>query len=323
MANAPAPQPGAAPVVAIAPEPVATAPMPAEAFAPAEPTRPATAQPLAEARTQPSAASVPASALPASAPALALAARSTGREQVTGQHDDRGHTAAPQLATAPALWQDASAPPPPVAAIAAATATAPPLPQPLRPALPRSGAAPALMDTAAVAAAPDRMPLSVPDAAPLRPSVHPPADAQQPAPIREVPVHIAKAVGDGRQELTVALRPAELGHLTIRLQFADGLVQVDVRADRPETLHLLQREADGFERSLRQAGLELRDGGLQFSTSGDGSRQRSANGGPDWHAGSLFAENDAETPTPAGHRPEPARPGQTLSLADDRLDLRI
>lgn len=146
-----------------------------------------------------------------------------------------------------------------------------------------------------------------------------------PASVRELPVSLSKAVADGKTDLTLALRPAELGQLTIRLQFVDGQLQVEVRADRPETLQLLQREAEGFERSLRQAGLDLRDGGLQFSAHGDGGRQRPSAGGQIWHG---LAREGHEQPHTGGsaRRPgdERALPARTIGLAGaDRLDLRI
>lgn len=161
---------------------------------------------------------------------------------------------------------------------------------------------------------------------PEAPALHRPTpDA---ASVREVPVSIAKAMADGKTEVTLALRPPELGHLTIRLHFADGQLQVDVRADRPETLHLLQREAEGFERSLRQAGLDVRDGGLQFSAHGDGSRQRPGNGASQvWHG--LAGEGSDDTAgQAAGRSPAPdaavrAALGPLPFAGADRLDLRI
>ncbi len=158
------------------------------------------------------------------------------------------------------------------------------------------------------------------------PAPHRPAG--EAASVREMPVSIAKAVADGKTEVTLALRPPELGHLTIRLHFADGQLQVDIRADRPETLHLLQREADGFERSLRQAGLDVRDGGLQFSAHGDGSRQRPGNG-PNhvWH-GLAGEEADEMAGQSTGGRTLPdatalATSGPLPFVVSDRLDLRI
>lgn len=143
--------------------------------------------------------------------------------------------------------------------------------------------------------------------------------------VRELPASLSKAVADGKTDLTLALRPAELGQLTIRLQFVDGQLQVDVRADRPETLQLLQREAEGFERSLRQAGLDLRDGGLQFSAHGDGGRQRPSAGGQIWHglAREGHEQSHAGGPVRRGDD-DGAPPARTIGLARvDRLDLRI
>lgn len=159
------------------------------------------------------------------------------------------------------------------------------------------------------------------DLAPHRPT----GDA---ASLRDVPVSLAKAVGDGKTELTLALRPPELGHLTIRLQFADGQLQVDIRADRPETLHLLQREADGFERSLRQAGLDLREGGLQFSAHGDGSRQRPGGDGSQvWHGlagdGADAMAGQADNAGLAADAAGRARLPPLPFAGADRLDLRI
>ncbi|MCB9928752.1 MAG: flagellar hook-length control protein FliK [Alphaproteobacteria bacterium] len=143
--------------------------------------------------------------------------------------------------------------------------------------------------------------------------------------VREIPVHIAKSVRDGHADLTLALRPPELGHLTIRLHFADGHLQVDVRADRPETLHLLQREADHFERSLRQAGLDVRDGGLQFSAQGDGGRQRpTGGGGAGWQGNwALSADGHPDSNANASGRAGGSPPLSVWLAGDDRLDLRL
>ncbi len=124
------------------------------------------------------------------------------------------------------------------------------------------------------------------------------------ASVRDVPVRIVKALGDGAARLTVTLRPQELGTLSIRMHFVDGRLTVDVAADRPETLHLLQREADGFERGLRQAGLDLREGGLHFGSQGDPGRQR-AGGAPGWNGmvrpgdGDGLADADDDAPAQA------------------------
>ena len=113
----------------------------------------------------------------------------------------------------------------------------------------------------------------------------------------------------------------------VNLHFGEGQLQVEVRAERPETLHLLQREADGFERSLRQAGLELKDGGLQFSAQGDGGRQRSGEGGSLWH-GLAREEGKAATAEAGTERRGIRQPLLTAPQAwqptvSDHLDVRL
>lgn len=147
-----------------------------------------------------------------------------------------------------------------------------------------------------------------------------------PQSVRDVPLSIARAALDGATDLTLRLRPPELGYLTIRIHFANGQIQVDVNADRPETLYLLQREADGFERALRHAGLDLRDGGLQFGSNGDTARHRTGasgawtgtarDGGGEAAEGDKYTPGDAKT---AVAQPQYRPGGGPLGALDIRL----
>ncbi len=147
---------------------------------------------------------------------------------------------------------------------------------------------------------------------------------QTPAELREIPVRIVRALNDGAARLTLTLRPQELGRLNMRLHFVDGQLTVDINADRPETLHLLQREADGLERGLRQAGLDLREGGLQFGAHSDSGRQR-AGSELAWRGvarpGEPGSDGDHALPPPLQH---PAATGQaTARTIDGALDIRL
>jgi len=67
----------------------------------------------------------------------------------------------------------------------------------------------------------------------------------------QVGVSINKAVDNGVSEFTIRLNPAEMGNVTVKLQFGDtGLLRATVMADSRETLDLLQRDARGLERAL-------------------------------------------------------------------------
>jgi hypothetical protein len=61
---------------------------------------------------------------------------------------------------------------------------------------------------------------------------------------------------DGVQSVTVSLQPAELGLVRIRIdQTAEGAAHVNVTAERPETLELLQRDQPRLLQALDQAGV--------------------------------------------------------------------
>ena len=61
---------------------------------------------------------------------------------------------------------------------------------------------------------------------------------------------------DGTQSVTVRLQPSELGQVTIRVdRSSEGMAHVNITADRPETLQLLQRDEPRLQQTLDQAGV--------------------------------------------------------------------
>ncbi|MCZ8147248.1 MAG: flagellar hook-length control protein FliK [Roseomonas sp.] len=95
--------------------------------------------------------------------------------------------------------------------------------------------------------------------------------------------------GPGR--LTVAIRPAELGHLQIITdRTEDGTARIAVLAERPETLQLLLRDAPTLESALRASGVD-EGGGLSLTfglaSQGQGDRGEDARGEPGRPAGRL------------------------------------
>lgn len=86
-----------------------------------------------------------------------------------------------------------------------------------------------------------------------------------------VAVNIAGAVRGGLRQITIQMRPASLGEIDVDIKISnDGHVSAQVRAERPETLEMLQRDARGLERALQDAGLKTDSGGLSFGLRGDG-----------------------------------------------------
>jgi flagellar hook-length control protein FliK len=127
---------------------------------------------------------------------------------------------------------------------------------------------------------------------------------------------MARKFESGESRFEIRLDPAELGKLDISMTVSDdGHVQAVVRAERPETLDMLQRDARVLENQLRQSGLNVDSGSLNFSLGG-GNNQRSAFSGAMQNFGATF-DPTADTDTIAS-------PTSTAILSvRDGVDIRI
>lgn len=87
-------------------------------------------------------------------------------------------------------------------------------------------------------------------------------------------VAIARKALEGVNKFELRLDPPELGRIDVTLEVDDtGATRAHIRAERPEALELLQREAKGMEQALRQAGLSLDQSSLSFSLNGREGRE--------------------------------------------------
>ena len=93
-----------------------------------------------------------------------------------------------------------------------------------------------------------------------------------PPAVEQVVLQLSRGLSkDGSSQMTIQLRPAELGRVDVKLNVAsDGKVQGTVTADSPTTLGLLLKDVRGLERALQEAGLRADSGSLQFNLRGDG-----------------------------------------------------
>src|ERR1700722_10668123 len=92
-----------------------------------------------------------------------------------------------------------------------------------------------------------------------------------PSVIDQVILQMNRNVKSGNDQMTLQLNPADLGKITVKLDFnADGKVQGTVTADNPQTLSMLQKDSRSLERALQDAGLRADPGSLQFNLSGQG-----------------------------------------------------
>jgi hypothetical protein len=92
-----------------------------------------------------------------------------------------------------------------------------------------------------------------------------------PTPVEQVILQMGRAAKDGSNQMTIQLRPAELGRIDVKLNVSsDGKVQGTVTADNSATLGLLLKDVRSLERALQEAGLRADPGSLQFNLRGDG-----------------------------------------------------
>jgi flagellar hook-length control protein FliK len=137
-----------------------------------------------------------------------------------------------------------------------------------------------------------------------------------PAPnLAALAVNIAAKSKDGEKHFDIRIDPPELGRVEVKLTFDDaGKAQASLTADKQQTLDLMQRDRSTLERALRDAGVDLAGGGLNFSLKGqerDQGNQTPSGRGRNLSVSAITT--DSSMPIP----------GMRTSAADSRLDIRV
>ncbi|MCZ4352913.1 flagellar hook-length control protein FliK [Roseovarius aestuarii] len=133
---------------------------------------------------------------------------------------------------------------------------------------------------------------------------------------RHIAVQISEAIAQrGDRPIELTLNPVELGRVRISLSGADGMMTVNVLADRPETLDLMRRHIETLAQEFRSIGYD--ETGFNFTTgSGDGA-DTGARGKGKHDVPGGFPDTGDGPAAPAGPVAE-AKIGPT-----DRLDIRL
>jgi len=96
--------------------------------------------------------------------------------------------------------------------------------------------------------------------------------AGQPHPATNmVAAQMTKSAQTGKAgEITLQLDPPELGRVEVRMEFLDDAkVKASLVVEKPETLLMLQRDAQALEKALQNAGLETDSNSLSFEMASD------------------------------------------------------
>jgi hypothetical protein len=135
----------------------------------------------------------------------------------------------------------------------------------------------------------------------------------------QLALHIGKAVKAGLTCVEIALEPASLGRVEVRLDFGrDGSINALFVAETPEALDALRADARTLERTLSEAGLKTDSGSLGFSLreqgAGTGGRFSEAFAGTHDRPG-ISAEGAPDTrPTPPVENPALLPGGRRLDI---------
>lgn len=141
----------------------------------------------------------------------------------------------------------------------------------------------------------------------------------QPA-TEQIAMQISRAADQGVDRLSVQLKPAELGKVTIDLEIGpDNRLLAVISAERSETLDLLQRDARSLEKALAEAGVETDSGSLEFSLQGDGdSAENDSDGDKKLIDGAVMLPGDAIDADAGG-----TLTNTPLILPEGRLDIQV
>jgi flagellar hook-length control protein FliK len=286
-----------APAAPEAATPQATAPT-----APAAPAAPRADAPTAPAAPEPTTPQAAAPTIPAApaAPTLTAAPAAVGQRVAATEvaASDVGAVTRPVAAPEPA----ASQAPAPAASSAPASAAPPPAPAPTtasddqpsghadaqQPGTPPT-IAPAPAATAPAPAAPHQ-------AAPH----HTPRLAVAPEHVQAL-LRIASHRGEARAHL--ALKPAELGGVEVRLRMTPQGLVASVTAERPESAQVLQQAGSELRRAFESAGVNVAalDIGLAGDDAGNRAHERHAEAAQRTGAHNRAAQDEELSPTDPDH----------------------
>jgi flagellar hook-length control protein FliK len=139
------------------------------------------------------------------------------------------------------------------------------------------------------------------------------------SPADQISVVLQRAVTEKTSSVTIALDPAELGKVEVKLDFnKDGSVQANITADRQDTLTLLKNDHAGLHQALQNAGFSTDSSSLSFNLRSDNQNQQAQQGGKAYNARANFMIDggvDAVASTAATQ--------STPAAADGRVDVRV
>lgn len=84
--------------------------------------------------------------------------------------------------------------------------------------------------------------------------------------VEQVKVNITKSAVKGIDKIDISLKPEDLGHIEIKMQISkDGKLHAHIVASRPETVEILQKDAQILQKAFSDAGFQTDESSLSFA----------------------------------------------------------
>lgn len=144
-------------------------------------------------------------------------------------------------------------------------------------------------------------------------------------PGEQVAVHIKRAASEGLDTISIKLDPGNLGKVEVTMEVSsDGRLLAVIAADKPDTLAMLQKDAQQLEQSLRDSGLKTSQDSLNFMLREQGQNGQGGNDGRGRRGGRGRGDDIGEAGAIGGDARAMAQAANAQRAADrGGLDIRI
>ena len=136
---------------------------------------------------------------------------------------------------------------------------------------------------------------------------------------KQIGLAIARQTGDGKHSFKISLKPADLGHVDIRMDIqTDGRVSATITADNQRTLNLLHRDQGSLQRALTNSGFDVGGNNLNFTL-----KQQQQNPAESGYGANITGDTEDDGMMPPMIHDIISQQQMRMTYSDNILDINI
>lgn len=136
---------------------------------------------------------------------------------------------------------------------------------------------------------------------------------------KQIGLAIARQAGDGKHSFKISLKPADLGHVDIRMDIqTDGRVTATITADNQRTLNLLHRDQGSLQRALTNSGFDAGGNNLNFTL-----KQQQQNPAESGYGANITGDTEDDGMMPPMIHDIISQQQMRMTYSDNILDINI